>query len=261
MIDLHLVVQGEGVIALAPVVTNPGMAVDHQRVHVQLREPRSNRQAGLPAADYQYRGVPVFVGHCGLAQVEPVGAAKVSGVGVACRPCFAHVLFEAAQALAAPSTASMPSACRLSAGSGMRRTTPSPRPSAVSKEKKASVASVPARVTLRGGCPLPARPEARRPDPRGPRRQCCGDTLRAADGRDQPGEGQHVAPVAVGVKDRREAVGIDSRERALEVREPLVDLNREIFVRHIQHDRATGNFRRVSVTSRAGRSQAHSERG
>ncbi len=48
MIDLHLVVQGQGVIPQTPVVTDTLVPVDDQRVDTQRAEACRDRKSGLP---------------------------------------------------------------------------------------------------------------------------------------------------------------------------------------------------------------------
>ena len=70
MIDLHLVVQRERVIARAPVVADARVAIDDQRVDAELGEARGDRQAGLAAADHQHRRIAILVGGGLPAQVD-----------------------------------------------------------------------------------------------------------------------------------------------------------------------------------------------
>jgi hypothetical protein len=99
VIDLDLVVQGQRVIALAPIVADPRLAVDDQRVDLELLQPRGDRQPGLSAADHQHIGVAVGIFGGGLAQVEPVGPAEVARIGLSAWTCMALLLLEALQFL------------------------------------------------------------------------------------------------------------------------------------------------------------------
>ena len=46
MIDVHLIMQNQRVIALAPVVADPLFAIDDQRVDTELREASGGRKPG-----------------------------------------------------------------------------------------------------------------------------------------------------------------------------------------------------------------------
>src|SRR4029077_3686230 len=82
------------VIALAPIVADALFAIDDQRVDVQLLQPRGDAQAGLAAADDEDRGVAVGIAGRSVAQIEPVGAAKIARIGVAARTLDADLLFK-----------------------------------------------------------------------------------------------------------------------------------------------------------------------
>ena len=58
---MHLVVQRQRVIALAPVVADARLAVDDQRVDLQLLQARRDRKPGLAAADHQHGRIAVGV--------------------------------------------------------------------------------------------------------------------------------------------------------------------------------------------------------
>ena len=87
-----------------------------------------------------------------------------------------------------------------SPGSGISRRIPLPRPTPVSNLKIASIAWVPARVTLRGAARSGsmAKPWGAARPARGS--QLSYDRVRAIDGLDVPAQRQHVAPVAIGMK-------------------------------------------------------------
>ena len=99
VIDLHLVVQRQRVVALAPVVADPRLAVDDQRVDLQLLQPRGDAQPGLAAADHQHGRVAVGIFGRRLAQIEPVRPAEIARIGLAARPRDAELLLEAFQLL------------------------------------------------------------------------------------------------------------------------------------------------------------------
>ena len=86
VVDLHLVVQGQRVIAVAPVVTDALSAVHDQRIDLQLPQACGDRKPGLPAADDEYDRIPLDILGGGSPEVEPVGAAKIARIGLTARP-------------------------------------------------------------------------------------------------------------------------------------------------------------------------------
>ena len=76
---MHFVVQGQRVVAFAPVVANAGFAVDDEGVDAEAGEAGSDAEAGLAAADDDDGGVVVSVGASAVALVEPVLGAEVAG--------------------------------------------------------------------------------------------------------------------------------------------------------------------------------------
>ena len=91
---MHLVVQGQRVIALAPVVADALRAVHDQRIDVQLIQARGDRKPGLPAANDQHDGIPVDIRGGRFPEVKPIGAAKVARIGFAFRPRCADLFLE-----------------------------------------------------------------------------------------------------------------------------------------------------------------------
>ena len=92
VIDLHLVVQGQRVIAVAPVVADARLAIDDQGVDLQLGEPRRDRKPGLAAADHQHGRIAIGIRGRSLAQVEPVRSAEIARIGLAGRTRAPDVL-------------------------------------------------------------------------------------------------------------------------------------------------------------------------
>jgi hypothetical protein len=86
VIDLHLIMQRQRVVALAPVVADPGLPIDDQRIDPQLLQPRRDRKPGLAAADHQHIGIAIGILNRGLTLIEPVGASEIPRVGLAARP-------------------------------------------------------------------------------------------------------------------------------------------------------------------------------
>ena len=94
VIDLHLVVQRQGMIALAPVVADALLAVDDQRIDPQRLQPGRDRQPGMAAADHQHVRIAAGIFDLRLAQVEPVRAAKIPRIGFAARPLGAELFLK-----------------------------------------------------------------------------------------------------------------------------------------------------------------------
>jgi hypothetical protein len=82
MVDVHLVVQDQRVIAVAPVVADARCTVDDQGIDAQLRQAGGDRKPGLPPTDNEHGRVAVAIGNGGLAEIEPVGSAKITRIGL-----------------------------------------------------------------------------------------------------------------------------------------------------------------------------------
>src|SRR5262249_7565831 len=61
MVDVHLVVQGQCMISLAPGVTDALFAVYDQCIHLQLSKVCRDRKSGLPAANNQYSWISIGI--------------------------------------------------------------------------------------------------------------------------------------------------------------------------------------------------------
>ena len=198
----------------------------------QLREARGDRKPGLAAADDQHGRIAVGVGGGGLAQVEPVGAAEIARIGLALRPRLADLLLVALDLV--------------ERGEQRPCLELSPSPASGDEPQHAAAAalrgfepedrfdrSVPARVTRRGAVRSGSilKPWAGRP-------ACAFSSLtiasRAVDRADVPGQRQHIAPMAVRMKQLFQRRVARLRERALELRQPALHDCGEIF-RPIQH--------------------------
>jgi len=94
VVDVHLVVQGQRVIAVAPVVADALPAVHDQRIDVQLIQARGDRNPGLASANDQHDRIPIDIRGGRFPEVEPVGAAKVARIGLAFRPRCADLFLE-----------------------------------------------------------------------------------------------------------------------------------------------------------------------
>ena len=123
-----------------------------------------------------------------------------------------------------------------SSASGIRRRMPLPRPTAVSNLKIASIAWVPARVTLRGAARSGSIAKPRGAARGGKRPQLVEDRVGAVEGLDVPAQRQHVAPIAVAVKQRVQQTVVGPRQRFLELRQPIVGAYRNV-VGLVEHAR------------------------
>ena len=92
---MHLVVENEVVIALAPGIANAFVAVDDQGVETEAAQAGADAEAGLAAADNQHGRFVVFVCALAIAGVEPVFGAKAAGPLFAGRPVRVDAFFMA----------------------------------------------------------------------------------------------------------------------------------------------------------------------
>ena len=65
VVDMHLVVQGQGMIAAPPIVPDARFAIDDERVDIQLCQPCGDGQPGMPPADHEHRRIPLGIGDGG----------------------------------------------------------------------------------------------------------------------------------------------------------------------------------------------------
>ena len=99
MIDMHFVVQGQRMVAFAPIVADPFVSVDDQRVDVELTEPGGDVETGLPGTDDNDLWIAIFICLCGFALIEPIRSPEVSGIGFALWSVPADLFFMAFQFL------------------------------------------------------------------------------------------------------------------------------------------------------------------
>ena len=78
MIDGSLVVQHQRLISFAPVVSDPGVALNHQTVDVQLSQPGGYGQTSLSRTNDQYRGLPILIAGFFFTLFQPVGTQKAA---------------------------------------------------------------------------------------------------------------------------------------------------------------------------------------
>ncbi len=200
VIDVHLVVQGERVIAPPPVVADPLVAIDDQRVDAQRPQARGGGEARLAAADHEHDGIAILVGLRLDALVEPIGAAEVAAVALGIAQFARPAVGPAVQFLER----------------GEQR--PGAPGSAVVDQTRDGVGPPEGRLELEdrldaidAGPLHAARRRARsrnvdvpRRGPRQQRRQRGRDRGPSRVSDDVPGEGQHVAPVSFGQEGSRD---------------------------------------------------------
>ena len=51
MVDMKLIMQGQCVITVTPIITDAAVFIDDQRIDAKLGQAGCNRQSGLPPAD------------------------------------------------------------------------------------------------------------------------------------------------------------------------------------------------------------------
>ena len=78
MVDLDLIVQRQGMVAHPPVVADPGIFIDDERIDAQLAQAGGHGEAVLAAADHQDRRIAVGEGARLVALVQPVQAAEIA---------------------------------------------------------------------------------------------------------------------------------------------------------------------------------------
>ena len=233
VIDVHLIVQGERMITLAPVVPDARLAIDDQRIDAELRETRRDRQPGLTAADDQHGGVAVLVDGGSLAQIEPIGSAEITRIGLALRPRLPDMLLVALYfverrqkrpGLSAP-VAVIRNQPQDSAAAALQR---------LEREDRLHCGCACARDAAWRGA-IGINPEIRRSGP-SVLIQLGDDRIRAFDRANVPCERQHIAPIALVMEQRLQRRTAGLHQCAFELREPIFHDCGEVF-RSIQHSR------------------------
>ena len=220
-------------IAIAPVVADARFAVDNQRIDLQLLKTCRDRKSGLSAADHQRDRIVVGIFGRGLAQIEPIGAAKIPRIGLAPGPRSSLLLLKTFQFVE------------------RREQRPGFEPVAIAVVGDQAQNS--AAAALRGlkfenrfdrvgaGAGHPARRGAVGVDLKtagsgavGVSLQLGEDCIGAVDGLQAPAQRQHIAPIAVGVKQGFQQAVIGFCERSFELRQPIFRGDRDI-VGSVQH--------------------------
>ena len=88
VVHMHLVMQRQGMIALAPIIPDATVLFDHQRIQPQLAKPRRYAKPRLARANYQHNGVAVREGFCLFALIEPIIAAEIARIGFSAGPAL-----------------------------------------------------------------------------------------------------------------------------------------------------------------------------
>ncbi len=83
---MHLVVQRQRVITLAPVVADARLTVHDERIDLQLGQACRDRKSGLSPADHEHNWILIGIPGVGFPDVEPVGAAEIARIGLAIGP-------------------------------------------------------------------------------------------------------------------------------------------------------------------------------
>ena len=226
MIDLHLVVQHQRVIAVAPVVADALFAIDDQRIDLQLTKPRRDRKPGLSAADDQHRRIVVAVIGCGLPQIEPIGAAEIARIGGAIGPRPADRFLEPFKFVECGQQ--RPRLERVAAARiGRKRQYAAAAPlGGLEFEDRFDRAGTGAGDRARRRA-VGIDPEIRRTGAAAIGLQRTKNGVRAVDRADLPGQGQQVAPIAVGMEQRPQRRVIRFRQRPLELSEPILNPGRD----------------------------------
>ena len=225
VVTVHLVVQLQAVIAQPPVVADPFLAVDHQGIDAQLHQACGGGDAGMTAADDQHRRVAIGKGRRFAPLVLPVGSMKVAREG---RLFAFRAQHRFLMALEFFQRGEQRPGHRRRRGNRVVRVEPEtnkPRAApAVGLETKYRLEHIDTgafdhawRATIRVNRKIacPAR-QACRP-------QASADLIAAADGFDVPGQGQQIAPVAVGEEQRLQAIRIALAYHKVETLEPNRD--------------------------------------
>ena len=113
---------------------------------------------------------------------------------------------------------------------------PLPRPTAVSNLNIASIASVPARITLRGAGRSGSTAKPCGPARLAVRLELRQDRVGAVDGLQVPAQRQHVTPIAVGVKQGFQHTVVGGCECIFELSQPVIGGDRDI-VGLVEHPR------------------------
>ena len=231
VIDLHLIVQRECVIAQAPVVADARASVDDQRIDAECAEPRRDGKTRLSAANDQHIRVTIRESRHRLALIEPVRPAEVARVRLPARPQRPGALFVSLQLV--ERGAECPCFHAVTAVDEADNATAAAKSGLETKQRFGVLRTGTRDLTRRGAVRVEREVGGADVVRLRAQRRC--DRLRAAHRLDGPRERQHIAPIAVGNEEILQRSRVGASERALELREPLLDIGVD-GCRSVEHD-------------------------
>ena len=235
VIDLNLIMQRQRMVALAPIVADTLLAIDDQRIDVQLFQPRGDGKAGLAAADHEDGRVAVGIGGRCVAQVEPVGAAKIARIGVAARAIDAELFLKTLEfAKLGQQCPGFQPVAIVRIGDQADDAAAAPDIGLELEDGLDCVGAGAHHLARRGAVRVDCKAAGHRAA--GQRRQRFQDRVGAIERLDVPAQRQHVAPIAVGVEQLIQQGVIGLSERFLELCKPIVGGYRTV-VRPVEHAR------------------------
>ena len=223
---MHLVMQRQGMIALAPIIPDAVMLFDHQRIQPKLAKPRGDAKPRLPRANHQHNGVSAGEGFCLFALIEPIIAAEIARIGFSARPALAGFFLK---------TLEFFKRCQQHPGlCGVIQRQPqhaiaSAKAGFKMEDRFNHLKAKPLHAARR--CACFRQREAMRPNRRLRLCQRYRDIMRAHMRRDVPGEGEQIAPMALGRKKRSEASRISRLKRGFKTLQPTGHQSRIIRAR------------------------------
>ncbi len=207
----HRIVQAQRLVAVAPRVTGPGVALDDDRRYAQLAQPRAEGDPALPAADDHHvrlDGAPQLLG-LALTILEPRLPFGVRAVDDALRPPRPETLLV---------TLELIERGQERPGLAVDQPEVAAAATAFGLERDPGARDAVGDLGLLGGLPSTRLHMRQRAF------EHVRDLGAALDGLDVPSEGDEVPPVALGREQLGRASGIAPLERFAEARKPLVDL-------------------------------------
>ena len=247
-------------ITIAPVVADARFPIHDQRVDTQLREARGGRKPGLSTADNEHGRLTVGIFGGGVPQVEPIGTAKIARIGLALRTRSPVLFLEPLEFVERREQRPCFERVAVVAIGG------EPQDSATATVRgfkpKDRLDRVGARAhDVAGRSPIGSDPETGRSGAADTRFQLSQNGVRAVHRFDVPGKRQHIAPMAVGMKQRVEQTVVGLYKGPFELREPIPRSGRGGFCFCLcQHSRPPFDLRGVSRIFNLRRLRPASER-
>ena len=235
VIDLHLIMQRQRVVALAPVVADTGFAIDDQRIDPELLQSCGDRKACLAATDHQHIGLAVGIFHGFPALIEPVRSFEIARIGLAARPRIALLLLEALEFI--EHCEQRPSLQCVAVGLIRNQ----PQDSAAAPDRRFELKDRLDRTGSRAGdaarCgAIGIDAEAGGRGARGVDAQFVEDGFAAIDSLQVPAQRQHIAPETVGMKQRFQRAVAWRYKCIFESHEPILGCDRDVL-RLVEHAR------------------------